>query len=54
VVIGGVLSIVLGDTIHQLGPGDCLRYGKPTDVRFINPGPARCRYVIAVLRKAGT
>lgn len=52
VVISGELTIVLGDTVHALGAGDCLRFGPPGDVAFRNPGAARCRYVIAVLRVA--
>jgi transcriptional regulator with XRE-family HTH domain len=50
VVIGGELSIVLGPTVHALGPGDCLRFGRAEAVTFRNSGVARCRYVIAVLR----
>jgi transcriptional regulator with XRE-family HTH domain len=52
VVTGGELTIVLGDTAHRLGTGDCLRYGPPKDVIFRNESAARCRYVIAVLRVA--
>ena len=52
VVIGGDLSIVQGGTVHALGAGDCLRFGPPRDVTFRNPGAARCRYIIAVLRVA--
>jgi len=51
-VINGELSIVLGSTVHVLNPGDCLRFGPPRDVVFRNPGAARCRYLIAVLRRA--
>jgi transcriptional regulator with XRE-family HTH domain len=54
VVISGALTIVLGDTAHVLGPGDCLRYGPPKDVTFRNHGAGRCRYVIAVLRVSET
>ena len=50
VVISGELSIMLGPTVHMLNPGDCLRFGPPRDVVFRNPGAARCRYLIAVLR----
>jgi hypothetical protein len=50
VLISGGLTIVQGDTAHTLGPGDCLRFGTPRDVMFVNAGPSRCRYVIAVLR----
>jgi transcriptional regulator with XRE-family HTH domain len=66
VVIAGELAIVLGQpegqgrtvapgqTVHTLAPGDCLRFGPPVDVTFRNPGDARCRYVIAVLRAAAS
>jgi len=50
VVISGELTIVLGVANHVLAAGDCLRFGPPTDVTYRNPGAARCRYVIAVLR----
>jgi transcriptional regulator with XRE-family HTH domain len=52
VVINGELSIVQGDTVHELEAGDCLRFGPPRDVTFRNPGAARCRYVVALLRVA--
>ena len=50
VVIAGELSITQDDTTHALTPGDCLRFGPPGDVTYRNPGAARCRYVIALLR----
>ena len=50
VVISGKLIIVLGATSHGLEAGDCLRFGPPKEVTFRNPGAARCRYVIALLR----
>jgi transcriptional regulator with XRE-family HTH domain len=50
VVISGELTITQGDTTHMLAPGDCLRFGPPRDVTYRNPGAARCRYVIALLR----
>jgi transcriptional regulator with XRE-family HTH domain len=51
VVIAGELSIIQGDTTHDLHPGDCLRFGPPRDTVFHNPGAARCRYVVALLRR---
>lgn len=54
VVIGGELTIIQGTAVHALGAGDCLRFGPPRDVTFRNPGAARCRYVVAVLRVAET
>ena len=50
VVVSGALSITLAATAHLLDAGDCLWFGPPSDVTFHNPGAARCRYVIAVLR----
>jgi transcriptional regulator with XRE-family HTH domain len=50
VVIAGELTITLGSTNHALAAEDCLRFGSPKDVTFRNPGAARCRYVIALLR----
>jgi transcriptional regulator with XRE-family HTH domain len=52
VVVSGELTVVLGGISHMLEAGDCLRFGPPTDVTFRNPGAARCRYVIALLRVA--
>jgi transcriptional regulator with XRE-family HTH domain len=51
-VVAGDLTIVQGAPIHVLNTGDCLRFGAPRDVTFRNPGAARCRYVVAVLRVA--
>ena len=53
VVVSGDLTIVMGTESHALGAGDCLRWGPPKDVTFRNPGAARCRYVVALLRAAG-
>jgi transcriptional regulator with XRE-family HTH domain len=50
VVVTGELSIIQDGTVHLLGAGDCLRFGPPRDVTYHNPGAARCRYVVAVLR----
>jgi transcriptional regulator with XRE-family HTH domain len=50
VMVSGNLTIVLGTTSHLLEAGDCLRFGPPKEVTFRNPGAARCRYVIALLR----
>jgi transcriptional regulator with XRE-family HTH domain len=52
VVIAGELTIVQGTTSHALAAGDCLRFGPPRDVTYRNPGAARCRYVVALLRFA--
>jgi transcriptional regulator with XRE-family HTH domain len=54
VVIGGDLSIALGQTVYTLSTGDCLRFGPPESVIFRNPGAARCRYLVALVRKSLT
>ena len=48
-VIGGELTIVQDGTAYALAAGDCLRFAA-RDTVFRNPGAARCRYVVAVLR----
>jgi transcriptional regulator with XRE-family HTH domain len=53
VVISGQLAIRQAGVGYLLEAGDCLRFGSPTDVLFRNPGAARCRYVIAILRAPG-
>jgi uncharacterized cupin superfamily protein len=50
VVVSGELTIVQGTAVHDLAAGDCLRFGSPRDVTYRNPGAARCRYVVALLR----
>jgi hypothetical protein len=52
-VISGQLAIRQAGVSYLLEAGDCLRFGSPTDVLFRNPGAARCRYVIAILRAPG-
>jgi transcriptional regulator with XRE-family HTH domain len=52
VVLDGALTIVQGGVAHDLGPGDCLRFGPPQDAAFRNLGAAPCRYLVAVLRAA--
>ena len=52
VVLEGALTVAQGDTAHNLGPGDCLRFGPPCETAFRNPGAVPCRYVVAVLRAA--
>ena len=52
VVLDGALTVVQGDAAHDLGPGDCLRFGPPQDSAFVNRGAVPCRYLVAVLRAA--
>ena len=50
VVVEGRLTVVQGEETHDLGPGDCVRYGPPRDSMIRNDGTATCRYLVAVLR----
>ena len=49
VVVSGELTIAQGGVLHALGAGDCLRF-TCADSEFRNPGAARCRYVVALVR----
>ncbi len=50
-VLDGTLTFTEGDTVHALGPRDCLALGPPADCTFRNAGPGPCRYLVAVLRQ---
>jgi transcriptional regulator with XRE-family HTH domain len=50
-VLAGRLAFVEGDVTHDLGPGDSLELGAPTDCTFRNDGAAACRYLVVVLRR---
>lgn len=50
VVLEGRLTVVQGGAVHDLGAGDCLRFGPPADTVFRNAGEATSRYLVAVLR----
>jgi len=46
----GQLVITEGDTRNELHPGDCLGFGPPSAVSFINESRNPCSYVVAVAR----
>jgi transcriptional regulator with XRE-family HTH domain len=46
----GQLVIIEGDSRNELRPGDCLGFGPPSAVSFINEGRNPCSYVVAVAR----
>jgi transcriptional regulator with XRE-family HTH domain len=50
-VIAGRLAIVEGDAKSELGPGDRLEFGPPSDCEFRNESAKPCRYLVAVLRQ---
>jgi transcriptional regulator with XRE-family HTH domain len=50
-MLSGRLEFVEGETVHRLGPGDCLELGAPADCVFRNRGRGVCRYVVALTRR---
>ncbi|MBV8854904.1 MAG: helix-turn-helix domain-containing protein [Sinobacteraceae bacterium] len=50
-VIRGCLIFVEGAEVHELGAGDSLLLGAPTDCTFRVPGAAACHYLVAVLKQ---
>jgi transcriptional regulator with XRE-family HTH domain len=51
-VLDGVLHFLEGEVWHELAEGDCLTLGAPADCVFSNPGARRCRYLVALTRRA--
>ncbi|WP_144794895.1 XRE family transcriptional regulator [Kocuria palustris] len=51
-MLAGSLRIRSGAQVHDLSPGDCLRFGPPQDTAFINPSDSPARYLV-VLGKRG-
>jgi len=50
-VLDGHLRLHEGDTVHELGPGDCLQLGPPGLRVFANPTDRCCRYLVALTRR---
>lgn len=51
-VFTGTLVFREGAALHQLGPGDCLALGPPTECEFANPSPDMpCVYLVALARR---
>ncbi|PYE54630.1 helix-turn-helix domain-containing protein [Deinococcus yavapaiensis] len=46
----GRLVVTEGGTRNELGPGDCLGFGSPTDVTLANDTDAPCTYVVVLAR----
>jgi transcriptional regulator with XRE-family HTH domain len=46
----GQLVISEGERRHQLAAGDCLAFGAPSDVTFVNDGRAACTYLVVLSR----
>ena len=49
-VQSGELSILEGQERHTLHVGDCLGFGPPSEVTFINEGKKLCTYLVALAR----
>jgi transcriptional regulator with XRE-family HTH domain len=49
-VQAGQLTIHEGGERHQLGTGDCLGFGPPSDVTFANESAASCTYLVVLAR----
>jgi transcriptional regulator with XRE-family HTH domain len=49
-VLSGALVIIEGGERHELGTGDCLGFGPPTEVTFANETNSSCTYVVALAR----
>ncbi|MEF2072512.1 helix-turn-helix domain-containing protein [Consotaella aegiceratis] len=47
----GRLTIIEPTDRHELGPGDCLGFGPPSDVTFANETAAACSYVVVLVRR---
>ncbi len=50
-VTSGALVFHEGEVEHQLCAGDCLQLGQPVECSFANPGPERCTYLVAIVRR---
>jgi transcriptional regulator with XRE-family HTH domain len=46
----GALVILEGGERHLLNAGDCLGFGPPCEVTFVNETPAPCAYVVVLTR----
>ena len=49
-VQAGDLVILEGGQRHELGTGDCLGFGPPSDVTLANETGASCRYLVVLAR----
>lgn len=48
-MLEGIVEITVGETTHELRPGDCLRFRLWGPTRFRCPGPDAARYAVVVL-----
>lgn len=48
-VLEGTVEITVGETVHTVRPGDCLRFRLHGPSRFHCPGPERVRYALMLV-----
>jgi transcriptional regulator with XRE-family HTH domain len=48
-VLEGVLQVTTGETVHEVGAGDCLRFRLWDRSRFHCPGPDPARYALMIV-----
>ena len=46
----GTLTLIEGGEKHLLGAGDCLGFGPPSEVTFVNDGKKPCHYIVSLAR----
>jgi transcriptional regulator with XRE-family HTH domain len=49
-VMKGHLTFIEGDIVHEMGPGDCLALGPPTECTY-KAGAKPCVYLVVLLRQ---
>jgi transcriptional regulator with XRE-family HTH domain len=49
-VLKGRLTFIEGDIVHEMGPGDCLAFGPPTECTY-KAGAKPCTYLVVLLRQ---
>jgi transcriptional regulator with XRE-family HTH domain len=50
-VLKGKLDFHEGETVHQMGSGDCLLLGSPTECTYETRGREPCTYLVVVMRQ---
>ncbi|WP_407569612.1 helix-turn-helix domain-containing protein [Deinococcus altitudinis] len=50
-VQSGELTLLEGQERHELHAGDCLGFGPPCEVTFVNGGEVPCTYLVALARR---
>lgn len=51
-IIDGKLELTVGDTVWELGPGDCLAMKVDQPIAYYNPGERAVRYLVTLVTQA--